>query len=122
MPLLEPGEDPRRVEEDLPVRLDHGDEVLAGDGAHGRAVGRIDVDPLDGDALVPGRERDALDVGGERDAVDADQIDAVHSISMSSPSTASPVTPTIVCAGWPAPPVTSSTARVIVSYSVGCSV
>lgn len=49
----------------------------------------------------------------------APQTDAVHSISISSPSSASPVTPRIVCAGCPAPPVTSSIAAVIVSYSVG---
>ena len=30
--------------------------------------------------------------------------------------------PTIVCAGWSAPPVTSSIALVITSYSVGWSV
>ncbi len=43
----------------------------------------------------------------------------MHSISISIPGTARPVTPTMVCAGWSAPPVTSSIARVIVSYSVG---
>ena len=48
--------------------------------------------------------------------------EAVHSISIKHPGTASPVTPTIVCAGWAAPLVTSSIAAVIVSYSVGCSV
>jgi hypothetical protein len=46
-------------------------------------------------------------------------MDTVHSISMSRPGTASPVTPRIVCAGWPAPPVTSSMPLVIVSYSPG---
>jgi hypothetical protein len=46
----------------------------------------------------------------------------VHSISISRPGTASPVTPTIVWAGCPAPPVTSSIALVIVSYSVGMDV
>ena len=47
---------------------------------------------------------------------------AVHSISMRQPGTARPVMPTIVCAGWSAPPVTSSIALVITSYSVGWSV
>jgi len=51
--------------------LQHGDEVLAADVAHGRPVRRVDVDPIDGDTLVPEGKRDALDVGGERDAEDA---------------------------------------------------
>jgi hypothetical protein len=52
----------------------------------------------------------------------AHATEAVHSISMRSPGTASPVTPTIVCAGCAAPPVTSSIAAVMTSYSVGRSV
>jgi hypothetical protein len=44
---------------------------------------------------------------------------AVHSISIRSPGRARPVTPTIVCAGCSAPPVTRSMAAVIASYSVG---
>ena len=40
----------------------------------GRAVVRVDVDPLDREALVAGGKRDPLDVGRERNPVDADQI------------------------------------------------
>src|SRR5476649_1449149 len=47
------------------------------------------------------------------------QSDAVASISTSSPGSARPVTPKIVCAGCPARPVTSSIPLVMVSYSVG---
>ena len=48
------------------------DEVLAADLAHGRAVGGVDVDGLDLEALVSERERDALDVGGVAEAVEAE--------------------------------------------------
>ena len=37
--------------------------------AHRRAVGRVDLDGLDLEALVGQRERDALDVGGVGEAV-----------------------------------------------------
>jgi hypothetical protein len=49
------------------VGLQDRHEVLSGELADRRAVGRVDVDPLDRDALVGERERDALDVGGEGD-------------------------------------------------------
>ena len=49
----------------------------------------------------------------------ASYTDAVASISMRRPGSASPVTPAMVCAGCPAPPVTSSMPLVIASYSVG---
>ena len=45
----------------------------------------------------------------------AQPVTAVHSISIMHPGTARPVMPTIVCAGWSAPPVTSSIAEVITS-------
>jgi hypothetical protein len=35
---------------------------------------RVDIDPLDLDRLVPGRERDPLDIRREGNSIDADQI------------------------------------------------
>jgi hypothetical protein len=69
---LQPGDDPHGVDEHLAVvGLEHRDEVLAAELAHGATVGRVDVDPFDGDALVPEGQRDALDVRGEGDPQDA---------------------------------------------------
>ena len=48
-----------------------GHERLPAHRLDRRAVERVDVDPLDLDALVAGGERDALDVRRERDPVDA---------------------------------------------------
>src|SRR5215218_2571664 len=73
-----------------------------------------------------GRARQRVDPATDDDGVErprhqtcAESMTAVHSISIRQPGTARPVIPTIVWAGCSAPPVTSSIARVIVSYSVG---
>src|SRR5215211_77856 len=73
-----------------------------------------------------GRARQRVDAATDDDGVECtrhqcseESTTAVHSISIRQPGTARPVIPTIVWAGCSAPPVTSSIARVIVSYSVG---
>ena len=71
---LEPIDDRRRVADDLRSVDEHRDERLAAHGLDGRAVTRVDVDPLDLDRLVPRGKRDPLDIGRERNSVDADQI------------------------------------------------
>jgi hypothetical protein len=72
--LFEPIDDRRRVADDLASVDEHRDEMLAAHRLDGRAVIRVDVDPLDRDRFVPGGERDPLDVGREGNAVDANQI------------------------------------------------
>ena len=68
-------EDRRRVGDDFAVLRDEdGNQPLPAHRLDRRAVARVDVDPSDLEALVPGGERDAFDVGGERDPVDPDQI------------------------------------------------
>ena len=59
---------------------------------------------------------------GFRSRPDVYGSDTVASISISKPGTASPVIPTIVCAGCSVEPCTSSIAAVMTSYSVGCVV
>ena len=76
MARLEPFEDRGRVGDDLAVlRDEEGDEPLPAHRLDRRAVVRVDVDPLDIEALVPDRERDALDVRREGDPVDAHVFD-----------------------------------------------
>lgn len=72
--LLEPIDDRRRVADYLHSVDEHRDEALAAHSLDGRAVIRVDVDPLDLDRLVPGGERDPLDVRREGNSVDANQI------------------------------------------------
>ena len=69
---LEPAQDRPRVGQHLAVvELEDRDEVLAAQRPDGRAVVRVDVDPLDRQALVAEGERDALDVRRVGDAEDA---------------------------------------------------
>ena len=68
---LEPLDDGRRVAENLVAVDEHRHERLPAHRLDRGAVARIDVDPLELDALVAGCERDALDVRRERNPVDA---------------------------------------------------
>src|SRR5438270_7627480 len=73
VPELELLEDGGRVGEDPPVLEDRDRHaILTADLDDRRAIRRVDVDPLEVDSLVAGRERDPLHVGRERDAVDTD--------------------------------------------------
>ncbi len=74
VPALQPRENAWGVRDDLVAVDEHRDEPLAAHRLDGRAVIRVDVDPLDCDRLVSGCERDPLDVGREGNSVDADQI------------------------------------------------
>ncbi len=90
---LEPLDDRRRVADDLDAVDEYRDERLAADVLDGRAVVRIDVDPLDGDGLVPGSERDPLDIRRERNPVDADQIQFFRLKNQSWPIVVARITP-----------------------------
>src|ERR671911_235819 len=97
--LVQPRCPPRPAE--LVLSFEDGD-APAGAREERSAGERVDPAPDDDGVVRPAQERTA-----------------VHSISIRQPGTASPVMPTIVWAGCSAPAVTSSIARVIVSYSVG---
>ena len=69
--LLDPVDDPHRVDDDLAVVGDqHRHELLAAGLDDGRAVVGGHVDPVDGDRLVGQGEGHALDVGRVGDAED----------------------------------------------------
>ena len=74
---LEVLDDRRRVGDRLVAVDQHRHERLPADVLDRGPVVRVDVDPLDLEPLVPGRERDALDVRRERDPVDAERHDAI---------------------------------------------
>ena len=83
---LEPLDDAHGVEDDLAtVEFGHRHEVLTRDGAHGRAVTGIVVDPLDFEALARSSQGDPLDVGGMGDAVDSEHAAMYFSQRRSSP-------------------------------------
>ena len=117
--------DPQRVPgaEDVVLEAWNGDLVRL-DRPPEPVVSLEDADTPAG-ARKQGRACEAVDSAADDDGFEgpiAQETTAVHSISIRQPGTASPVIPTIVCAGCSAPPVTSSIARVIVSYSAGCVV
>lgn len=91
--LLEPIDDHRRVAQDLIPVDEHRDETLAAHILDGRAVIRVDVDPLDLDRLVPGCERDPLDIGREGNSVDANQIQFFRLKNQSWPNVVATITP-----------------------------
>ena len=66
---FEPLDDGGRVDDHLVAVDENRHERLAADRLDRRAVGRVDVDPLDLDALVPRGKRDPLDVRRERDPI-----------------------------------------------------
>ena len=98
MALLEPGEDPRRVEHDLAVRDEHRHEILTGHLPHGTPVAGVDVDPVDLDALEARPDRDSLDVRRERDPVDTD-----HGLRNAMPAGSNPDPPPDFGLGKPRP-------------------
>jgi hypothetical protein len=72
----------------------HRHQRLAGDRVNRRAVGVVDHDRLDRDALVGKRERDPLDVGGERSAVELQHGPEPKRTSDRAPSRSVPLTRT----------------------------
>jgi hypothetical protein len=52
------------------IVLENGHAALAADLDHGRAIGRVHINPLSSASLVAERERDAFHIGRERDPPD----------------------------------------------------
>src|SRR5436190_11132582 len=72
MKLVEPSDDPRRVEHDLAVEIDDRDERLPAYLLDRFAIAVVDPNRLRLEALVPERQRDSFDVGGPGGAIEAD--------------------------------------------------